>query len=114
MKMHELIQFKTKLEDKREMFILPSSLPDNEWQIMLSRAKIEACNSEDRKENTIYSFLSSMRLSLALSFAIILAVTITYTSYSSHNNVRNTERTNSAIAPRVSPPAVNVSIGNYI
>lgn len=113
MKMHELIQFKTKLEDKREMFIL-HSLPDNEWQTMLSRAKTESCDNE-KKENIMYSFLSSMRLSFALSLAIILAFMVTYSSFSSLN-AENIERKydNTAIAPRVSPPAVNVSIDNFI
>lgn len=116
MKLHELIQFKSKLEDKQDMFILPN-LSDTEWQSMLSHAKIGVYNynKKEVKSNSIYTFLSSAKLSFALSLAIIITTVVTYTTFSTPNTI-NDERSynNASVSPRVEPPVVNVSSNNYI
>ncbi|WP_300369751.1 hypothetical protein [Brachyspira sp.] len=73
MKLHDMMQFKSKIEKKRYHFDLPS-LPDREWQYMLQRAKMESMNKKEL--NPIYAFMCSVRLSLALSTAIVLVLAL--------------------------------------
>ena len=71
MKLHEMMQFKTKIERKRSYFNL-NNLPDDEWVRMLNRAKVES--TIVKKENT-------------LSFMLVLLFSHFYLKLSLQNNI---------------------------
>ena len=87
MKLHEMMQFKSKIERRKHYFDLPS-LPDREWQYMLQRAKMES--SKKNEFNPFYAFMCSARLSFALSSAIVLALVLSLL-YSNPQDDTNTK-----------------------
>ena len=111
MKLHEMMQFKTKIERKRNYFSL-NNLPDDEWARMLSRAKAES--TIVRKENTlfnyIYSMMCSRKLSFVLSMAIIAALILSFL-YANPSVIKNNEldSINTASTNRRNVPVINVS-----
>ncbi|WP_028330118.1 hypothetical protein [Brachyspira alvinipulli] len=111
MKLHEMMQFKSKIEKKRDSFNLPN-LPDREWQYMLQRAKMESMRKNDI--NPFYAFMTSARLSFALSTAIVLALVISLLYSNPNNNEVNNSRANNASTTRGNVDIVNVANSNFI
>ena len=111
MKLHEMMQFKSKIEKKRDSFNLPN-LPDREWQYMLQRAKMESMRKNDI--NPLYAFMTSARLSFALSTAIVLALVISLLYSNPNNSESNNTRTNTASTSRGNVDIVNVANSNFI
>ena len=109
MKLHEMMQFKSRIEKKRHCFDLPN-LPDREWQYMLQRAKMESV--KESSINPFYAFMCSARLSFALSTAIVLALVFSLT-YSKPDD--NTDiKANTASTTRTNVNVVNVSNSSFI
>lgn len=109
MKLHEMMQFKSKIERRKHYFDLPS-LPDREWQYMLQRAKMES--SKKNEFNPFYTFMCSARLSFALSSAIVLALVLSLL-YSNPQDDTNT-KTNTASTTRTDINVVNVANSSFI
>ena len=109
MKLHEMMQFKSKIERRKHYFDLPS-LPDREWQYMLQRAKMES--SKKNEFNPFYAFMCSARLSFALSSAIVLALVLSLL-YSNPQDDTNT-KTNTASTTRTNVNVVNVANSSFI
>ncbi|WP_304331140.1 hypothetical protein [Brachyspira innocens] len=109
MKLHEMMQFKSKIERRKHYFDLPS-LPDREWQYMLQRAKMES--SKKNEFNPFYAFMCSARLSFALSSAIVLALVLSLL-YSNPQDDTNT-KTNTASTTRTNINVVNVANSSFI
>lgn len=109
MKLHEMMQFKSKIERRKHYFDLPS-LPDREWQYMLQRAKMES--SKKNEFNPFYAFMCSARLSFALSSAIVLALVLSLL-YSNPQDDTNT-KTNTASTTRTDINVVNVANSSFI
>ncbi|MDO6994705.1 hypothetical protein Q5M87_11875 [Brachyspira innocens] len=109
MKLHEMMQFKSKIERRKHYFDLPS-LPDREWQYMLQRAKMES--SKKNEFNPFYAFMCSARLSFALSSAIVLALVLSLL-YSNPQDETNT-KTNTASTARTNINVVNVANSSFI
>ncbi len=109
MKLHDMMQFKSKIEKKRHHFDLPS-LPDREWQYMLQRAKMESLNK--RELNPFYAFMCSARLSLALSTAIVLVLVLSlfYGKFDKESSIK----TNTASSNKTSVNVVNVANSSFI
>lgn len=111
MKLHEMMQFKTKIERKRNYFNL-NNLPDDEWARMLNRAKAESAII--KKENTLFDYMYSMmcsrKLSFVLSMAIIAALILSFL-YTNPSVIKNNEldNINTASTNRRNVPAINVS-----
>ena len=114
MKLHELVQFKSKIEKKRNLFELPS-LPDSEWEYMLKKAK-------SIKESNIYdthsysSFMYSKKMSLALSMAIIVALVISFfnTEFLRGYKSFKSEGVAPHITQRVNVPSEKISNNSFI
>ena len=111
MKLHEMMQFKSKIEKKRDSFNLPD-LPDREWQYMLQRAKMESMSKT--KVNPLYAFMCSVRLSFALSTAIVLALVISLLYSNPNSKEVNSPRANTASTTRSNVDVVNVANSNFI
>ena len=111
MKLHEMMQFKSKIERRKHYFDLPS-LPDREWQYMLQRAKMES--SKKNEFNPFYAFMCSARLSFALSTAIVLALVISLLYSNPNDNEVNNSRANNASTTRGNVDIVNVANSNFI
>lgn len=109
MKLHEMMQFKSKIERRKHYFDLPS-LPDREWQYMLQRAKMES--SKKNEFNPFYAFMCSARLSFALSSAIVLALVLSLL-YSNPQDDTNT-KINTASTTRTNINVVNVANSSFI
>ena len=109
MKLHEMMQFQSKIERRKHYFDLPS-LPDREWQYMLQRAKMES--SKKNEFNPFYAFMCSARLSFALSSAIVLALVLSLL-YSNPQDDTNT-KTNTASTTRTNINVVNVANSSFI
>ncbi|ADG70961.1 hypothetical protein [Brachyspira murdochii] len=109
MKLHEMMQFKSKIERRKHYFDLPS-LPDREWQYMLQRAKMES--SKKNEFNPFYAFMCSARLSFALSSAIVLALVLSllYSTPQDDTNIK----TNTASTTRNNINVVNVANSSFI
>ncbi|MBW5398166.1 hypothetical protein [Brachyspira pilosicoli] len=111
MKLHEMMQFKAKIERKRNYFNL-NNLPDDEWARMLSRAKVES--TIVKKENTLFDYMYSMmcsrKLSFVLSMAIIAALILSFL-YANPSVIKNSEldNINTASTNRRNIPVINVS-----
>lgn len=111
MKLHEMMQFKTKIERKRNYFNL-HNLPDDEWVRMLNRAKVES--TIVKKENTLcdymYTMMCSRKLSFVLSMAIIAALILSFL-YTNPSVIKNSEldNINTASTNRRNVPVINVS-----
>ncbi|WP_297285223.1 hypothetical protein [uncultured Brachyspira sp.] len=112
MKLHEMMQFKTKIERKRNYFNL-NNLPDDEWARMLSRAKAESTRVV-KKENSLFDYMYSMmcsrKLSFVLSMAIIAALILSFL-YTNPSVIKNNEldNINTASTNRRNVPVINVS-----
>ena len=110
MKLYEIMKFKNRIEKRKSYFELPT-LPDREWQHLLSIARIEKTN--DIKDYNIadklYSFMCSVRLSFILSIAIIVILTFSLLFFTTIN-----ENNNAASSNRVNVPVVNVSNNSFI
>lgn len=109
MKLHDMMQFKSKIEKKRHHFDLPS-LPDREWQYMLQRAKMESINKNEL--SPFYAFMSSARLSLALSTAIVLVLALSL--FYGNPNKDTASETNTASSNKTNVNVVNVSNSSFI
>ena len=105
MKLYEIMKFKNRIEKRKSYFELPT-LPDREWQHLLSIARIEKTN--DIKDYNIadklYSFMCSKKLSFVLSIAIIVLF----------SNAVNENNNNTASSNRVNAPIVNISNNSFI
>ncbi|WP_295161776.1 hypothetical protein [uncultured Brachyspira sp.] len=111
MKLHDMMQFKSKIEKKRHHFDLPN-LPDREWQHMLHRAKMETMDKN--KFNPLYVFMCSFKLSLALSTAIVLMLSL-FLFYGNTGRFRsNSIKTNTASSVRNKENIVNVVNSSFI
>ena len=113
MKLHEIMQFKNRIEKRKSYFDLPD-LPEKEWNYLLQRARIS--NLKDNYENKIssklYSFMCSARLSFVLSIAIITVLALSLLFSANINESSN--KNNSASNNRVNVPVVNVSNNSFI
>lgn len=111
MKFHEIRQFKSKIEKKKEYFDLPS-LPDKEWQYMLQKVKMERLNKNNI--NPFYALMCSSKVSFALSTAILfILVFAMLLSILNDNKVNNAKR-NATSTSRVNINIVNVANSNFI
>ena len=110
MKLYEIMKFKNRIEKRKSYFELPT-LPDREWQHLLSIARIEKTN--DIKDYNIadklYSFMCSKKLSFVLSIAIIVALMFSLLFSNAVNENNNTASNN-----RVNAPIVNISNNSFI
>lgn len=110
MKLYEIMKFKNRIEKRKSYFELPT-LPDREWQHLLSIARIEKTN--DIKDYNIadklYSFMCSKELSFVLSIAIIVALMFSLLFSNAVNENNNTASNN-----RVNAPIVNISNNSFI
>lgn len=110
MKLYEIMKFKNRIEKRKSYFELPT-LPDREWQHLLSIARIEKTN--DIKDYNIvdklYSFMCSKKLSFVLSIAIIVALMFSLLFSNAYNENNNTASNN-----RVNTPIVNISNNSFI
>ena len=109
MKLHDMMQFKSKIEKKRHHFDLPS-LPDREWQYMLQRAKMESMKKNDI--SPLYAFMSSVRLSIALSTAIVLVLALSI--FYGNPNKDSSYKTNTASSNKTNVNVVNVANSSFI
>lgn len=109
MKLHDMMQFKSKIEKKRHHFDLPS-LPDREWQYMLQRAKLESMKKNDI--SPLYAFMCSARLSLALSTAIVLVLALSL--FYGHPSKDKPHNTNTASSNKTNINVVNVANSSFI
>ncbi|ANN64171.1 hypothetical protein OFR22_07825 [Brachyspira hyodysenteriae] len=109
MKLHDMMQFKSKIEKKRHHFDLPS-LPDREWQYMLQRAKMESMKKNEI--SPLYAFMSSARLSIALSTAILLVLALSL--FYGNPNKDNSHKTNTASSSKTNINVVNVANSSFI
>lgn len=109
MKLHDMMQFKSKIEKKRHHFDLPS-LPDREWQYMLQRAKMESMKKSEI--SPLYAFMSSARLSIALSTAIILVLALSL--FYVNPNKKDSHNTNTASSSKTNINVVNVANSSFI
>ncbi|WP_295157330.1 hypothetical protein [uncultured Brachyspira sp.] len=108
MKLHSMMQFKSKIEKKRHYFDLPT-LPDSEWQYMFQKAKMESMKKKEF--NPLYAFMCSVRLSLALSLAIVLILTL---SLFYVNDKGSSIKTNTASSDKTVKTIVNVVNSSFI
>lgn len=109
MKLHDMMQFKSKIEKKRHHFDLPS-LPDREWQYMLQRAKMESMKKNEI--SPLYAFMCSARLSIALSTAIVLVLALSL--FYSNPDRENIHKTNTASSNKTNINVVNVANSSFI
>ena len=109
MKLHDMMQFKSKIEKKRHHFDLPS-LPDREWQYMLQRAKMESMKKNEI--SPVYAFMSSARLSIALSTAIVLVLALSL--FYGNPNKDDSPKTNTASSNKTNVNVVNVANSSFI
>lgn len=111
MKLHEMIQFKNRIEKRKSYFDLPD-LPEKEWNHLLQRARIisvKDVNEKSMANDKLYSFMCSARLSFALSIAIIiLSFSLLFFTSVNKNSNNNTASNN------VNVPVVNVSNNSFI
>lgn len=111
MKLYEIMKFKNRIEKRKSYFELPT-LPDREWQHLLSIARIEKTN--DIKDYNIadklYSFMCSKKLSFVLSIAIIVALMFSLL----FSNAVNENNNNTASTNRINTPIVNISNNSFI
>lgn len=109
MKLHEMMQFKTKIERKRSYFNL-NNLPDDEWVRMLNRAKVESTKKENTLFDYMYTMMCSRKLSFVLSMAIIAALILSFL-YTNPSVIKNSEldNINTASTNRRNVPVINVS-----
>lgn len=114
MKDVEVHQFKSKLEAKRGVFCSFNVLEESEWNCMLEKAKASSRAYIGNRENisttanSIFSFLSSKKLSAALSFALIVVLLASF-ALSSSLSVRDNSSNNRILRQRRSVPVINVS-----
>lgn len=114
MKLHEIIQFKSRIEKRKSYFDLPV-LPDSEWRYLLQRAKIvnaEDINKKSALLDKLYSLMCSARLSFVLSAVIIAVLTLSLLLFS--NTAGENKNNNTASNNRVNVPVVNVSNNSFI
>ncbi|ASJ22001.1 hypothetical protein [Brachyspira hampsonii] len=109
MKLHDMMQFKSKIEKKRHHFDLPS-LPDREWQYMLQRAKMESMKKNE--VTPFYAFMSSARLSIALSTAIVLVLALSL--FYGNPSKEDSHNTNTASSRKTNINVVNVANSSFI
>ena len=118
MKLHEFVQFKNKIEKKRNLFDLPS-LPDSAWEYMLQRAKTmkEIEVTKTYSFFTLFtSFMCSKKMSFALSMAIIVALVVSLFNmeFMEEYNAFKEEGNSSHQTHRVNVPVINVSDNSFI
>ena len=124
MKNQEFIEFKQKIENKRDIFNV-NILPEYEWSMMLEKAKrdsehvgLSIKNSRlDIYMQNFYSVFSSLRLSATISIMLFIALIIGY-SILMGDNYRTIEKTNNSAINRskmdINPPVMNVSAKGFI
>ncbi len=124
MKNQEFIEFKQKLENKREIFSV-NVLPECEWSMMLEKAKRNSLNANLSMKNSrldvyiqnFYSVFSSLRLSATISIMLFIALVIGYSIFMG-DNYRTIEKTNNSAVNRskmdIKPPVMNVSAKGFI
>lgn len=109
MKLYDMMQFKSKLEKKRQYFNLPN-LPDREWMYMLQKAKMEGIKKNEF--SPFYSFMCSTSLSLGLSTAIVLAFALLLLYLNPNGD--STSKINTASSYKTNIDVVNVSNSSFI
>lgn len=124
MRNQELIEFKQKLESKREIFDV-NVLPEYEWSVMLEKAKRDTVDLHLSSRNSrlgvytqnFYSVFSSLKLSATISIMLFIALVIGYTIFMG-DNYRTIKKTNNSAINRsrmdIKPPVINVSAKGFI